>query len=87
VRPLISGRLAGLEAAARVVDAWAFEGDAVVVAAAAAVLARLEARLYGAAAEVRAVLAGGESGVWDLGPTEEFVALVRAMVDGVGDAE
>jgi len=91
VRALVGGPLAGLEAASRVVDAWAFEGDGVLVGAAAAVLVSLEARLYGALEDVRAVLAGETDGGrpprWDLGPTDEFVRLVRVMVDEAKGAD
>ena len=91
VRGVAGGALAGVEVASRVVDAWAFEGDAVLVGAAAAVLVALEARLYGELEDVRAVLAGegDEEGVprWRLGSTDGFMRLVRELVDGAKGAD
>lgn len=66
----------GMDIASRVWDVYVFERDKTLVRAAAAVLARLEGRLYGSRAEILDVL-GKEK--WDLGNEDEFMATVREM--------
>lgn len=66
-----------IDLVSRVWDVYAFEGDQFLVRTAVAVLASLEARLYGDAEEVVAVLGWGTKRGWELGKEDEFMAVVR----------
>lgn len=66
-----------LDISSRIIDVYVFEGDKTLVRAAVATLAALEGKLYGSKDEILSVT-GGE-GMWELGPEEEFLNLVREM--------
>lgn len=72
-----------LEVASRVWDVMVFEGDALIVRAAVAMVGSLESRLYGNREEVLGVLGWGDEGKiggergWDVGGEDSFMARVR----------
>jgi hypothetical protein len=85
LRSLFCSQNFGMDIASRIWDIYVFEGDKALVRAAVGVLAKLEGRLYGNKREILDVLGSEAGGAWDLGPEDEFMALVREM--GKEDAE
>jgi hypothetical protein len=79
LRSIFCSQKFGMDIASRIWDVYAFEGDKALVRAAVGVLARLEGRLYGNKQEILDVLGSSASGAWDLGPEDEFMAIVREM--------
>jgi hypothetical protein len=69
-------RAVDLDSATRLWDVWVFEGDAVLVRAAAAIFTCLESKLYGASSreEVVKILRNGV----DSGSEEKWMQAVRA---------
>src|ERR1700760_1777363 len=78
----------GIEISARIWDVVVFEGDAALIRAAVAVLAKLESRLYGDRLEILKELSVDDEDAmvqkWILGETEDFMATMKEMgkVDG-----
>ena len=70
------GKGLGVETAARVWDVMVFDGDAVIIRTAVAVLGALEGSLYGDRQEVLNKL--GWRGNWHVGGEDEFMARVRS---------
>ena len=80
--PLPHGGL-DLEVASRVWDVMVFEGDALIIRAAVAMIGSLESRLYGSREEVLGVLSWGNEGKvsersgWEVGDEDVFMGRVR----------
>ena len=72
----------GITAASRVWDAMVFDGDAVIIRTAVALLGAMEGSLYGSRQEVLSRIGWKEGGtgpsVWRIGDADEFMAKVRS---------
>ncbi|KAI9796317.1 MAG: hypothetical protein M1833_006402 [Piccolia ochrophora] len=76
-RTLFASHLS-VDIVSRVWDAYVFEGDALLVRTAVALLGRLEPRLYGSEGEVLGVLGWEAVGPWDVGSEDDFMSAVRS---------
>jgi hypothetical protein len=68
-----------MDIASRIFDIYVFEGDAALIRAAVATLAKLEVRLYGSRSEILEILGSAKGGPWDLGKEDDFILLMREM--------
>jgi hypothetical protein len=67
-----------VDIATRIWDIIVFEGDAALVRAAAAILGKLEGKLYSDRSEILKTLVSGET-AWDLGNADEFIEWMREV--------